>query len=88
MKNKPEFKRHQFGVTLGGPIIRDKAFFFGAVQFQRELYVVVNAADLKPVVGIPPTTQAQAHQQMQQRLNTNPAQPDLLVIPQFEVNTL
>ncbi len=30
----PEFDRHQFGFTLGGPIIRDKAFFFLAYDQQ------------------------------------------------------
>jgi hypothetical protein len=31
---KPEFDRHQFGFTLGGPIVRDKAFFFLAYDQQ------------------------------------------------------
>ncbi|MGE3275237.1 MAG: carboxypeptidase regulatory-like domain-containing protein [Vicinamibacterales bacterium] len=29
---KPEFRRHQFGVSAGGPIIRDRMHFFGAVE--------------------------------------------------------
>ena len=50
---KPDFNRSQFGFTLGGPIVRDKAFFFIAYdqqeasetkQFTRN---VVNSANLE-----------------------------------------
>ncbi len=34
-KTVPELKRNTFGVTLGGPIIKDKLFFFAAYQGQR-----------------------------------------------------
>ena len=32
----PEFKRHQFGFTVGGPIITDKTFIFGSYEGLRE----------------------------------------------------
>ncbi|HYG82266.1 MAG TPA: carboxypeptidase-like regulatory domain-containing protein, partial [Pyrinomonadaceae bacterium] len=33
---RPVFRRNQFGGTLGGPIVRDKFFFFGSYQGTRE----------------------------------------------------
>src|SRR6185295_12458512 len=32
----PDFTQHQFGFTLGGPIVRDRAFFF--VAYDQQLY--------------------------------------------------
>jgi hypothetical protein len=34
LTREPDFQQHQFGFTLGGPIVRDKAFFFVAYDQQ------------------------------------------------------
>ena len=46
---KPLFIQNQFGATFGGPIIRDRTFFFGSWQSSRE----ENAA---PQIGSVPTS--------------------------------
>ncbi len=42
---RPEFRRQQFGGTLGGRVIRDRIFFFGSYQGTRERngYSLVNS---------------------------------------------
>jgi hypothetical protein len=35
-QGNPNFQQHQFGLTLGGPIVRDRAFFF--IAYDQQLY--------------------------------------------------
>jgi Carboxypeptidase regulatory-like domain len=42
---KPPFKQNQFGGTLGGPIRKDKTFFFGSYEGRR----IVKGLDSQPV---------------------------------------
>ncbi len=34
---QPEFRRHQFGFTVGGPIVTDQTFFFGSYEGLRQV---------------------------------------------------
>jgi hypothetical protein len=35
---KPKYRQNQFGATIGGPIIKDKLFFFGDVEANRIIF--------------------------------------------------
>src|SRR5262249_3451428 len=40
--NRPAYRRNQFGGVLGGPIVKDKAFFFGSYEALRERQTTFN----------------------------------------------
>jgi hypothetical protein len=50
--NVPPFRRQQFGGTVGGPLIRDRAFYFGSIERQtaRESAQVLIPASVKTFV--------------------------------------
>jgi hypothetical protein len=55
---KPEFRRNQFGFTLGGPIVKNKTFFFGSYEGLREFKGITSVSvvpDDNARLGILPT---------------------------------
>lgn len=45
---KPPFRRHQFGLDVGGPILRDRTFFFAGYEGIREQRVATFTARVPP----------------------------------------
>ncbi|HEX8142246.1 MAG TPA: TonB-dependent receptor [Pyrinomonadaceae bacterium] len=54
---KPDFSRQEFGGSFGGRIIRDKLFFFGAVErFRERQNLLVQPGQLAQIAAIPGIT--------------------------------
>ena len=72
-RNKPEFKRNQFGAAAGGPMVRDKSFFFGSYEGFRESLGITS-------IGFVPTAEARLGRLPNQTLAVNSRVPPLLAL--------
>ncbi|HEX8026855.1 MAG TPA: carboxypeptidase regulatory-like domain-containing protein, partial [Vicinamibacterales bacterium] len=69
-KVKAPYNQQQFGGTGGGPIVRDKAFFFGSYERRRERsQVVVTAAEANGQVVPTPADEHQGHAKLDLRFS-------------------
>ena len=54
---KPKYDREEFGGSIGGRIVKDKLFFFGAIErFRERQNLLVNPALLPQIAAIPGVT--------------------------------
>ncbi len=51
-ETNPAFKQNTFGATIGGPVIRDKAFFFFGYEGQRIRQQIVSGATVPTAWGL------------------------------------
>jgi hypothetical protein len=72
---KQEYRRNQFGGSFGGPILRDKAHFFGAVErTQQNTFQAVDLKGLFPGSGVYATPYTETLLTGKATANLNPAQ--------------
>src|SRR5262249_29960219 len=64
-----DFHREQFGGTIGGPIIKDKLFFFGAVE---QIIANLERPNLSEPIGTPCPLPAPTVPGNEALINTNP----------------
>lgn len=73
--DKQEYRRNQFGGSFGGPIARDKAHFFGAVErTQQDTFQSVDLKGLFPGNGVYATPYRETLFTGKATTNLNPAQ--------------
>ena len=86
----PAFKQNTFGATFGGPIIKDKTFFFGAYEGQRirqqiaALATVPTAAMLAGQFNIPTTSKMYNPATGQPLTRNSNGAYDLTQLPQWK----
>jgi outer membrane receptor protein involved in Fe transport len=69
-KVKAPYDQQQVGGTAGGPIVRDKLFFFGSYERRRERSeVIVTSAEAPGLVVPTPADEHQGHAKMDLRFN-------------------
>src|SRR5688572_939100 len=69
-KVKAPYNQQQFGGTAGGPILRDKLFFFGSYERRRERSeVIVTSAEAPGLVVPTPADEHQGHAKLDMRFN-------------------
>jgi outer membrane receptor protein involved in Fe transport len=69
-KVKAPYNQQQFGGTAGGPIVRDKLFFFGSYERRRERSeVIVTAVEMNGTVVPTPADEHQGHAKIDLRFN-------------------
>jgi len=69
-KVKAPYNQQQFGGTAGGPLVRDKIFFFGSYERRRERsQVVVTAVEANGLVVPTPADEHQGHAKMDMRFS-------------------
>ena len=69
-KVKAPYNQQQFGGTAGGPIVKDKLFFFGSYERRRERSeVLVTSAEAAGLVVPTPADEHQGHAKLDLRFN-------------------